>query len=163
MSAMRTTLTSAFPGALAAGPALTPPLAVRLGGLAESILALHTDTAQTIRHGVVVVAPRTLSRWREDAILFVAHELIDNAVRHGMYLRLVGRITTRVTGDDRGSVAFSVTNDGWCMDPAPHFGEGLKSVQALVQAEEGMMQVKSCPQAMVGIWLPPEKAGARRL
>ena len=64
------------------------PLPTRLTSLCQSVVALMSDGVQAVevRVGVVGTCPAQL----EPTVLQVAHELVTNAVKHGMHMRLAG-------------------------------------------------------------------------
>ena len=61
-----------------------------------------------------------------DAAARVAHELLGNAVKHGMRARLVGRIAARVVSDE-GRVLLTVTDDGWGFGCEPRWARVSRS------------------------------------
>ena len=97
-----------------------------------------------------------LSRRREDVVLRIVHELITNAVKHGMHMRLLGRITIRLACEADGSPAFSVANDGWRMEEPAQEGEGLEIVRELACAAGGSIQVMTHPQTEIAVRLSRE-------
>ena len=104
----------------------------RLTGLCRSIvdLAAEPDQHLTLRCTVRGEVPAA----HQDTILRVAHELVGNAVKHGMHMRLIGRIEVTATATDCGS-ALEVTDDGWGCGRDPVHGEGMRVASML--AEEG--------------------------
>lgn len=133
-----------------------PPLSERLRLLGEAVIELHTEEEQTIHLDILAPAGRLVSRRRQDAILRIAHELVANAAKHGMYMRLLGHVSVRLADEASGSVILSVTNDGWRMETAAAHGEGLDIVEELVRAEGGDMVIRTFPETDFEIRLPPE-------
>lgn len=133
------------------------PLPARLKSLSRGIIALHADGTQHIEIDVTVTGSGKLSCAREDAILRIIPELVLNAVKHDMYMRLIGRISIRLTIGDDGAT-LTVGNDGWWMTEAPQHGGGLQIVEDLAVAEGGDMRIKIRPQTLIEVRLPPESS-----
>lgn len=152
----RIELTAAISDALFGFRQSPEPLAARLNSLSQSVIALHTDGTQHIDLSVTVAGQGSLSRSRNDLILRIAHELVMNAVKHGMYLRLVGRISIRLDIGNDGGVLLAVSNDGWWMADLPHHGGGLEIVEELARTEGGDMRITIRPQSLIEVHLPPE-------
>src|SRR3954453_8793858 len=93
------------------GLTTTPaPMGLRLRQLAGSVVDLLSARGQKIRVGVSVrgVCPVPL----REAVVRAAHELIGNAMKHGMKQRPTGRIAVRLTTDER-TTTLTVTDNGW--------------------------------------------------
>lgn len=138
------------------------PLPERLRSLSESVIALYADTTQIIRLDVIVADHAGLSRDRETSILRIVHELVANAVKHGMHMRLLGHISVRLARGTDGSVVCSVVNDGWRIEDQALHGDGLDLVEELVQAAAGEMRIKTKPQTTIEVRLPREGARPSR-
>ncbi|UFN50960.1 ATP-binding protein [Roseomonas sp. OT10] len=113
------------------------PMEERLRHLCESTVALLADADQTIRLEVTVAGdcPEAL----RGTVLRVAHEMVGNAVKHGMHVRLLGRITVRLESDAEAT-RLTVRDDGWGpapAGPAEGDGEGLALVAALAAQHGG--------------------------
>lgn len=149
--ARRIELAAAISDALFGFTGSLEPLPARLRSLAESVIALYADATQIIRLEMEVadVCPRG----REDAVLRIAHELVGNAVKHGMHMRLLGRITVRLARE-AGIAVLSVANDGWRMEEPACFGEGLALVEELAHAEGGTVRIRTRPQTLIEVRLP---------
>lgn len=149
--ARRIELAAAISDALFGFTGSLEPLPARLRSLAESVIALYADATQIIRLEMEVadVCPRG----REDAVLRIAHELVGNAVKHGMHMRLLGRITVRLARE-AGMAVLSVANDGWRMEEPACFGEGLALVEELAHAEGGTVRIRTRPQTLIEVRLP---------
>ena len=153
--ARRIELAAAISDALFGFTRSLEPLFVRLQSLAESVIALYTDTTQIIR--LDVTAMDGWSPEREETILRIAHELVGNAVKHGMHMRLLGRISVWLFREAGGSTVLSVANDGWQMENPTRFGEGFELVEELARAEGGIVKVMTYPQTVVEVRLPDGK------
>lgn len=97
-------------------------MAERLRQLAGAMVEMMRDPNQVIRVGVIVrgSCPDGL---REPA-LRAAHELIGNAVKHGMKDRPSGRIAVRLVSTEFRTT-LTVLDNGWGFTGQPPAGEGL--------------------------------------
>ncbi len=113
-----------------------PPITERLRALCDGMVGLLATQEQQIALDIRVegVCPPAL----EMPVLRIAHEFVGNAVKHGMRLRLIGRIGVTVQEDGRGRVALTVTDDGWgpCRGRAM-VGQGLGLARELAAAHGG--------------------------
>ena len=105
------------------------PLPARLRGLGEVVIGLLGDPDQML--GLEVAVEGQCPRVLEGVVLRVAHELLGNAVKHGMYMRLVGRIRMSLASGPRGT-RLVVADDGWGSCQRPGRGQGLGLVRALI-------------------------------
>ena len=102
------------------------PMMDRLGTLTDAIVALMADPEQTIRTKVCIsgACPPAL----ESCVLQVAHELLTNAVKHGLHMRLTGAIEVSLEGKRPSTpcsgLTLTVSDDG-CGAENPKLGEGL--------------------------------------
>jgi two-component sensor histidine kinase len=110
----------------------------RLRSLASATVKLMADAEQTIETEVVVTGscPEPLT----SVIVRVAHEMLCNAVKHGMHMRLVGRITVRVRSNWDGSTTLLVSDDGWG-PTGENEGEGLPIMRAMAQEHGGVVSI----------------------
>lgn len=104
------------------------PLERSLPRLCGSIVALLSDVGQVIAldvraGGRCPDAPRDSGTLR-DTVLRVAHELVGNAVRHGMHAHASGRIEVRLRAGSAGT-AFTVLDDGRGCATSTSLGESL--------------------------------------
>ncbi len=104
----------------------------RLDALGRAVIGSQADVDQEIAFEATVLG-RCPAAY-DDIIVRVAHELIVNAVKHGMTLRMVGRIEVLVDARD-GRVGMTVSDDGWglCDDgriPDAR-GDGLRIAELL--------------------------------
>ncbi len=77
----------------------------------------------------------------EEVVVRVAHELLGNAVKHGMRARLAGRIAVRVVSDE-SRVLLTVADDGWGCGCEPRCGEGLEIAQLLAGEHGGAVWLR---------------------
>jgi two-component sensor histidine kinase len=108
------------------------PMDMRLTALAQATVALLGHPKQTIAIDVAVTGacPGTL----QATIVQIAYEMLGNAVKHGLHMRLNGRISIRLTTDD--AVTLVVSDDGWGPRKATE-GEGLPIMRALADQHGG--------------------------
>jgi two-component sensor histidine kinase len=132
----RITLMAAISDALFGLTHAPGPFVERLGSLCENVVALLGGPDQDIRVGVFVAGrcPPAL----HETVLRVAHELVGNAVKHGMYARIAGRIEVRLESDDC-KVRLVVTDDGWGWVGQPAAGEGLSLARLIAVRAHGTM------------------------
>ncbi len=114
------------------------PLSDRLTALSEATVKLLSDQEQTVALDVVVTGgcPSSL----ESTVLKVAHEMVANAVKHGMHMRLVGRIAVRLRRHGNGSIVLRVSDDGWGLGDGA--GEGLGIMRCLAEWEGGRTSIE---------------------
>jgi two-component sensor histidine kinase len=106
-------------------------LDMRLLSLGKAVVELMADSDQEI--GVIVAVEGVCPPGYDDVLVRVAHELIGNAVKHGMQLRLIGNIEVAVDAGLHG-VTLSVIDDGWGMclgDRRGEKGAGVKRGEGL--------------------------------
>ena len=104
-----TRLIAAISDVLLGQAARPEPLERSLPRLCEGVVALLSDAGQAITLYVRVGAP--CPNALRDTVLRVAHELVSNAVRHGMHGQASGRIEVRLSAGSDGT-ALSVLDDG---------------------------------------------------
>ncbi|HVY17844.1 MAG TPA: ATP-binding protein [Rhodopila sp.] len=110
------------------------PIDHRLQALMQATIELLSDDVQVIRTEIELVGdcPERLA----PVVLQVAHEMIGNAVLHGMRLRLVGTISISLHTSVAGSVRLQVCDDGWG-PPEDAVGEGSAVIAGLARAHGG--------------------------
>ena len=115
-----------------------PPISQRLTALSEATVALLADRDQAI--AVTAAAAGRCPPAYEATVLQVAHEMVVNAVKHGMHMRITGQIAVRLFADARGRTALLVRDDGWgpCAAAA---GEGMPLMQALAASLDGRVSL----------------------
>jgi two-component sensor histidine kinase len=98
------------------------PFSERFHTLCRGLLSLFADPAQHLRLDISLkgTCPPVL----EMAALCATHEFVGNAVRHGMYLRLIGRVAVSLTCRSE-AVELVVTDDGWGPAAAPKSEQGF--------------------------------------
>ena len=136
----RILLSAALANALFGMTRAPGPFPARLRGLGETVIGLLGDPDQVLSLDVVVEGqcPAVL----EEVVLRVAHELLGNAVKHGMYMRLVGRIRVSVASGPHGT-RLVVADDGWGNCHRPGHGQGLGLVRALIAPFGGTLDTRS--------------------
>ena len=114
------------------------PLYSRLELLGRAVVSMLSDPDQDITLEVAVHG-RTLPGV-EDALVRVANEMIGNAIKHGMTLRMIGNIDVTVDARD-GGVTMTVSDDGWGLcegGGVPEArGEGLRIAELLADQVGG--------------------------
>lgn len=144
----RVRLSSAVSDALFGVTSRPGPLPERLRGLSDATVELLGDPDQIIR--VEVAADADIPGPLHDTVLRIAHEFIGNAVKHGLYARMVGAVTVRVTREARRAVRLQVLDDGWgflCVptagDPvrSPVEGEGMRLAALLAEKHRGTVSL----------------------
>jgi two-component sensor histidine kinase len=113
-------------------------IAVRLRQLAGAVVDMMRDPDQLIRVGVSVRGncPPAL----HEAIIRSAHELLGNAVKHGMKGRPNGRITIRLITDG-DCTTLTVVDNGWGFSGKPRSGEGLALARDFAARHGGTLEL----------------------
>ena len=102
----------------------------RLLALSENLVVLLAGDRATIN--VAVTMQGTPAREHDTLLVRLAHELVGNAVRHGLHERASGTITLDVR-ETAGGIVLAVTDDGWGFSTGgPQAGEGLSIVDVLL-------------------------------
>ncbi len=115
-----------------------PALCQRLASLAEATVALLAEPDQSL--SVTSVAAGRCPLAYEETVLQVAHEMVVNAIKHGMHMRIAGQIAVRLFADARGRTTLLVRDDGW--GPSDHAcGEGLPIMQTLASSCGGRVSL----------------------
>ncbi|WP_426956349.1 ATP-binding protein [Muricoccus radiodurans] len=106
----------------------------RLRSLCEATVELLGDPDQIIRLEVTVAGecPPSL----QETLLRAAHEMVGNAVKHGLHMRLLGRIVVRLDMDGARS-RLSVEDDGWGFAGTRDEGQGLDLLRSLAAQHGG--------------------------
>ena len=128
------------------------PVGPRLRQLAGAVVDLLSCENQTIRVGVSVrgVCPPHL----RESVIRCAHELIGNAVKHGMKDRPSGRIAVRLVTTDRATT-LTVTDNGWGFQGVPRStGEGLSLARSLAEMHGGTLSLESADGVIATLELP---------
>jgi two-component sensor histidine kinase len=114
------------------------PFLGRFHTLCHGLLSLFADAAQHLQLDISLEG--TCPPELELAALCATHEFVGNAVKHGMYMRLIGQISVLLTCCAE-SVELVVTDDGWGPATAPKPGQGLNIARALAEQFCGAINV----------------------
>jgi two-component sensor histidine kinase len=119
------------------------PLDMRLTALCNATVALLAHPKQMISVDVTVAG--TCPDALQALIVQVAHEMVGNAVKHGLHMRLTGRISLRLWAGGMGdaadtSITLMVSDDGWGPRKAKD-GEGLTIMRALAAQYNGTVSL----------------------
>jgi len=108
----------------------------RLRTVCETTLELMADPDQVLRLEVKVEGdcPMPLRA----TLLRAAHEMVGNAVKHGLHARLLGHVRVRLSSGE-GCTRLLVEDDGWGYAGARDGGEGLGLLRALAGLHDGSM------------------------
>jgi two-component sensor histidine kinase len=106
------------------------PFGFRLENLCDGVIGLASESDQYISFICSVSAEPPPHQ--AEIVLRIAHELIGNAVKHGMHMRLLGRIDV-VVQDSAAGLMLEVSDDGWGCGRAPAQGEGLSVARVLAE------------------------------
>jgi two-component sensor histidine kinase len=123
----------------------------RLRQLAGAVVDMMRDADQIIRVGVLVHGncPADL----REAVLRSAHEVLGNAVKHGMKGRPNGRITVRLVSD-RETTTLTVVDNGWGFSGTPRAGEGLSLARGFAARHGGSLELDGAGGTVVTLELP---------
>jgi two-component sensor histidine kinase len=126
-------------------------MAERLRQLSGAVVDMMRSADQVIRVGVSVrgTCPAAL----REAVLRSAHELLGNAVKHGMRGRPTGRIAVRLVSDGDSTV-LSVVDNGWGFNSAPKSGEGLALARSFVARHGGSLELDGMDGTVARLELP---------
>jgi two-component sensor histidine kinase len=112
------------------------PFDRRLAALCDAVVALIGEDDQYLT--LVTTVHGEVPPKHQETVLRVAHEFVGNAVKHGMPMRLIGRIEVVVMADATGTV-LDVIDDGWGCGCRPERGEGMGIAHALATAMGGQI------------------------
>lgn len=126
-------------------------MAERLRQLAGAIVDMMRSADQVIRIGVSMKGscPAEL----REAVMRSAHELIGNAVKHGMKGRSNGRIAVRLASE-YGMTILMVTDNGWGFSGTPHLGEGLSLARGFAERSGGSLHLDGTDGTVARLELP---------
>jgi two-component sensor histidine kinase len=126
-------------------------MAERLRELAGAVADLMRDADQVIRVGVFVrgCCPAGL----REAVVRSAHELIGNAVKHGMKGRPTGRIAIRLTTEE-DCTTLTVLDNGWGFTGKPRAGEGLALTRDFAARHGGSLTMDGDTGTVATLRLP---------
>lgn len=115
------------------------PFDQRLWILCESVIELLAESDQHISLRCSVSG--TVPPAQEERVLRIAHEFVGNAVKHGMHMRLLGRVRVAVTVEEQ-CLSLTVADDGWGCGREPAFGEGMHLARALAVVAGGSVSLE---------------------
>ena len=148
-----------------AGPALRGgPLEQRLRLLCETLAELLADPDQIVQ--IEVACSGACPPALHGAVLRAALELVGNAVRHGFYQRLVGRLRVELASGAHGT-RLIVADDGWGLGCRPGKGQGLPLLRAAVAPLGGTLALRGGDGVTAEVFLPcavdEPRIGGRRV
>ncbi len=123
----------------------------RLRQLAGALVEMMRGSDQTIRIGVSVRG-RCPAQLRE-GVLRTTHELVGNAVKHGMKGRSTGRIAVRLISDCHGTT-LTVADNGGGFSGTPRLGEGLSLARGFADRHGGSLDLYEADGAVATVELP---------
>jgi len=126
-------------------------MAERLRKLAGAVVDMMRDADQVVRVGVSVRGSCPLAM--RDAVLRSAHELIGNAVKHGMKGRSSGRIAVRLVTDE-DFTTLTVVDNGWGFVGTPCYGEGLALARRFAARHGGSLTMDGEDGTVATLELP---------
>jgi two-component sensor histidine kinase len=126
-------------------------MAERLRQLSGAVVDMMRGADQVIRVGVSVRGncPPAL----REAVLRSAHELLGNAVKHGMRDRPTGRIAVRLLSDCDTTV-LTVIDNGWGFHGTPRCGEGLTLARSFAERHGGSLELDGVDGTVATLELP---------
>ena len=126
-------------------------MADRLRQLAGAVVEMMRDGDQMIRVGVSVrgTCPGEL----REAVLRSAHELLGNAVKHGMKNRPSGRITVRLVSEADRTI-LTIVDNGWGFNGSPRCGEGLSLARHFACQHGGSLELDGTDGTVATLELP---------
>jgi two-component sensor histidine kinase len=123
----------------------------RLRQLAGAMVDMMRDADQIIRVGVSVrgsCPPRL-----REAVLRSAHELLGNAVKHGLKGRSHGRISVRLVSDADCTI-LTIADNGWGLSGTPRTGEGLALARGFADRHGGSLHLDGEDGTVATLELP---------
>jgi two-component sensor histidine kinase len=128
------------------------PMTERLRSLCGNLVELLREATQVIQIGVSVrgECPPAL----REPVLRVAHELVGNAVKHGMRMRQRGRITVRLQTEPGVRTRLTVIDDGNGFHGEPTVGEGLGIADLFASRHGGTLSLHSDGRTVATLDLP---------
>lgn len=116
------------------------PLNQRLPALASAMLRQLGGAPHCIELMVTVDSPAPPDQ--DDTILRVAHEMIGNAIKHGLHARLVGHIEIHLSSS-RSRTRLTVADDGWGLAHRQDGdGQGLLLMRDLARGHAGQVSLE---------------------
>ncbi|MDB5415818.1 MAG: sensor histidine kinase [Rubritepida sp.] len=111
------------------------PMEFRLRSLCKGTIELLSNPDQIIRLELTVEGecPAEL----RETVLRAMHEMVGNAIKHGLHERMLGRIKVRLTSTS-ARTRLCVEDDGWGFATQYDAGEGLGLTSALAEQHGGV-------------------------
>ena len=116
------------------------PFVEGLHSLCNDVVGMLGDPTQHLT--VAVDVNGDVPGGLEALILRAAHELVGNAVKHGMHMRLVGHIQVSLTSGADGTT-LAVADNGWGCVAQARPGEGLQLVSLLAKPFGGQVTLQN--------------------
>jgi two-component sensor histidine kinase len=132
------------------------PLDERLRALGEAMVQLLAKPEQVIQLSVHCegACPDHLA----DAVLRIAHEMISNAIKHGMEAVQTGAIMVTLTSPPGGPTTLVVRDDGWGPVLDHPIGEGHAIMSDLAEALHGQIALsRRGPWTEASATFPPDE------
>lgn len=113
-------------------------LEARLRSLCENVVRLFGASGQDIRTEVTVygICPVAL----HEAILRSVHEMVGNAVKHGLRARVDGLISVRLE-TSAAVTTLTVQDNGWGFKQIDQDGQGLEIIHDLIARHAGSLRL----------------------
>jgi two-component sensor histidine kinase len=127
------------------------PMADRLRKLAGAVVDMMRNADQVIRVGVLVRGCCPLGL--REAVMRSAHELLGNAMKHGMKDRPSGRIAIRLISDN-AVTTLTVLDNGWGFTGTPRSGEGLTLARGFAARHGGSLELDGVDGTLATLELP---------
>jgi two-component sensor histidine kinase len=128
------------------------PMTDRLRSLCGNLVELLREPTQVIQVGVSVRGDCPVHL--REPVLRVAHELVGNAVKHGMRMRQRGRITVRLQTEPGVRTRLTVIDDGNGFHGNPRSGEGLDIADMFASQYGGTLNLQSDGRTVATLDLP---------
>ncbi len=127
------------------------PMAERLRQLAGPVVDMMRTPDQAIRVGVCVRG--TCPVHLREPVMRTTHELVGNAVKHGMKGRSNGRIAVRLVSQE-AITTLTIIDDGCGFDGQPRDGEGLSLARSFASSHGGSLRLESALGTVATLELP---------
>jgi two-component sensor histidine kinase len=147
----RICLSAAISNALFGLTQTPAPMVHRLRELAGAVVELLSADGQKIRIGVSVRG--SCAEHLREPVIRSAHELIGNAVKHGLKDRPSGRIAVRLVSDG-STTTLTVTDNGWGFQGVPRQGEGLALAGSFAEMHDGKFTIEAADGTVAAIEWP---------
>ena len=127
------------------------PMAERLRQLAGPVVDMMRTPDQAIRVGVCVRG--TCPVHLREPVMRTTHELVGNAVKHGMKGRSNGRIAVRLVSQE-AITTLTISDDGWGFKGQPRDGEGLSLARSFASSHGGSLRLHGAGGTVATLELP---------